>query len=162
MRFTTPPPYLPVDEEYEGYTETGYALSKLIAEVIAREFCRWDPSLTLVGLRYSNVMDGEDYDQFEAWGRDPLKRRNNLWSYIDARDAAEATCLALDAPLVGAENFIIANADTVMPQPSAELAALAYPATPLKRPLVGNESLQSIDKARRMLGYAPRHSWRDR
>jgi nucleoside-diphosphate-sugar epimerase len=162
MRFTEPPPYLPVDEEYEGYTETGYALSKLLAETIAREFCRWDPSLTLVGLRYSNVMEGADYDQFAAWAKEPMKRRTNLWSYVDARDAAAATCLALDAPLAGSHTFIIAAADTVMPTPSAELAALAYPDTPLKRPLAGHESLQSIDKARRMLGYEPKHSWRTR
>jgi nucleoside-diphosphate-sugar epimerase len=36
-----------------------------------------------------------------------------------------------------------------------------FPGVPLKRPVEPNETLLSIDKARRVLGYEPRHSWRD-
>jgi hypothetical protein len=32
---------------------------------------------------------------------------------------------------------------------------------PVKRPLQGRETLLSIDKARRILGYAPQHHWQD-
>jgi hypothetical protein len=31
----------------------------------------------------------------------------------------------------------------------------------VKRPFGPNETLLSIDKARRLLGYQPEHSWRD-
>ena len=57
--------------------------------------------------------------------------------------------------------FIIANADTVMSRPSAELAARVYPDVPVTRQLEGTETLLSIGKARRVLGYEPQHSWRD-
>jgi nucleoside-diphosphate-sugar epimerase len=69
--------------------------------------------------------------------------------------------LALEAPLRGTEVFIVANADTVMSRPTAELAAEVYPDVPVKRVLTGNETLLSIDKARRVLGYEPRHTWRN-
>jgi nucleoside-diphosphate-sugar epimerase len=48
-----------------------------------------------------------------------------------------------------------------MTTPSAELAAAVFPDVPLKRPVSGTETLLSIDKARRVLGYEPTHSWRD-
>ena len=57
--------------------------------------------------------------------------------------------------------FIIAAGDTVMDRPNAELLAACYPGVQL-RPETGDfETLLSIDKARRMLGYDPAHSWRD-
>jgi hypothetical protein len=47
----------------------------------------------------------------------------------------------------------------VMPQPSAELMAAVFPAVQLRRPLIGRETLLAIDKAGRLLGYRPEHSW---
>jgi hypothetical protein len=40
--------------------------------------------------------------------------------------------------------------------------AESFPSVPITRPLGEFETLQSSDKARRLLGYAPRHSWRAR
>ncbi|MEU4236852.1 hypothetical protein [Actinoplanes sp. NPDC026619] len=59
----------------------------------------------------------------------------------------------------GVEIFIIANADTVMSRSSASLAAEVYPNVPITRPLGEHETLPSIDKARRVLGYEPQHRW---
>jgi hypothetical protein len=56
--------------------------------------------------------------------------------------------------------FIIANADTVMTRSSADLMAQVYPHVPLTKTLGKHETLLSIDKARRLLGYQPIHSWR--
>ena len=88
-------------------------------------------------------------------------RRWNLWAYIDARDAAQAVRLALTNDTVGADVFIIANADTVMSRSNDALLAEVFPDVPLSRPVGPHETLLSIDKARRVLGYEPRHSWRD-
>ena len=44
LPFDTPPPYVPVDEEYPGRPESAYSLSKLLGEEMAKQFCRWDPS----------------------------------------------------------------------------------------------------------------------
>jgi UDP-glucose 4-epimerase len=84
-----------------------------------------------------------------------------LWGYIDARDGAQAIRRALEWDTTGFDRFIIAAADTVMSRPNAELVAEVFPGVPLKRNLGVNDTLLSIDKARRVLGYAPAHSWRD-
>ena len=160
LPFDTPPPYAPVDEEYAGRPESAYSLSKLLGEEMAKQFCRWDPELKIIGLRFSNVMEPADYARFPAFDADARLRKWNLWAYIDARDAAQAIRKSIEAPIKGAEVFIIANADTVMSRPNAELMAEVFPGVPLKDDSGGNQTLLSIAKARRLLGYEPKHGWR--
>jgi nucleoside-diphosphate-sugar epimerase len=162
LPFETPPPYIPVDEEYAARPETSYSLAKHLDEQMAAQFARWDPQLKIIGLRFSNVMEPHDYAAFPGFDADPSLRKWNLWSYIDARDGAQAVRRALAYPNPGFEVFIIANADTVMAtRTSASLAAEVYPDVPVLRDLGEHETLLSIDKARRVLGYEPQHSWRD-
>jgi nucleoside-diphosphate-sugar epimerase len=158
--FEIDPPYLPVDEEYPSRPESMYSVVKHLEEELATKLCRWDPELSITGLRFSNVLDASDYVNQPTWDTDPALRRWNLWGYIDTRDAAQAVLRALEAKLPGFDTFVIANADTVMSRPSAELAAEVFPNVPLKHELVGTETLLSIDKAGRLLGYEPTHSWR--
>ncbi len=161
LPFDTPPPYAPVDEEYAPRPESTYSLNKALEEEMARHFARWQPELVAVGLRFSNVMDVEDYAEFPSFDADPQARRWNLWGYIDARDGAQAVERALAHDVPGAEVFVIANADTVMSRSSASLMAQVYPDVPVTKELGEHETLLGIDKARRVLGYAPRHTWRD-
>jgi nucleoside-diphosphate-sugar epimerase len=161
LPFDTPPPYIPVDERYPGRPETAYSLSKHVGERMAEQFCRWDPELKILGLRFSNVMEPDDYRAFPGFDADPLLRKWNLWGYIDARDGAQAIRKALEVDVTGADVFIIANADTVMSRPNAELAAEVYPDVRLADGIGPNETLLSIAKAREILGYEPRHSWRE-
>ena len=67
LPFATPPPYVPVDEEYPGRPESAYSLSKLLGEEMAKQFCRWDPELKIIGLRLSNVMDPFGYEPRYGW-----------------------------------------------------------------------------------------------
>jgi nucleoside-diphosphate-sugar epimerase len=159
LPFEEPPPYAPVDERYPGRPETAYSLSKLVGETMAEQFCRWDPELKIFGLRFSNVMEPEDYRAFPGFDADATQRKWNLWGYIDARDGAQAIRKALESERTGAEVFIIANADTVMSRPNAELMAAVFPDVPLG-PVGPNETLLSIEKARRILGYEPQYGWR--
>ena len=154
------PRYAPIDEEHPLFPESSYALSKVISEELARQFSRWS-AIPFVGLRFSNIMEPHDYARFPGFWDDPRKRKGNLWGYIDARDAAQSCRLGLEADIKGAEAFIIAAADTVMNRPSRELLAEVYPGVPLRDGVGEFDTLLSIGKARRMLGYAPRYSWRD-
>jgi nucleoside-diphosphate-sugar epimerase len=156
----TPPAAIPIDEQQPPRPETSYALAKLVDETMAAEFCRWDPELKMVGLRFSNVMEPHDYARFPGFEQDPMLRKWNLWGYIDARDGAQAVRRALAYPGKGLEIFIIANADTVMTSNSGELAAQVFPGVPIAAEVTGTQTLLSIEKARRLLGYEPRHSWR--
>lgn len=161
LPFDVPPPYLPVDEEVPPRPATTYSLGKVLEEEMARQFCRWEPELKMIGLRFSNVMEPSDYAKFPGFDTDPELRRWNLWSYIDARDGAQAVRRAIEHEATGMDVFVIANADTVMSRPTAELAAEVFPGVPVRKELALNETLLSIDKARRVLGYEPEHSWRD-
>jgi nucleoside-diphosphate-sugar epimerase len=161
LPFEIPPPYVPIDEEYPGRPETAYSLSKLVGEEMAKQFCRWDPELKIIGLRLSNVMSPEDYARFPSFQDDARKRKWNVWSYIDARDAAQAFRLALEADVKGAEVFIIANADSVMLRDNKALLAEVFPNVPQRGTFGPNDSLFSIEKARRILKYEPKYSWRN-
>jgi nucleoside-diphosphate-sugar epimerase len=159
--FETPPPYLPVDEEYASRPESVYSVVKHLEEELATKLVRWDPTLSITALRFSNVLDTADYALVPGYQDDATLRRWNLWGYIDTRDGAQAVERALEANLPGFDTFIIAAADTLMERPSADLAAEEFPGVEFTREVGGTETLLSIDKARRLLGYEPRHSWRD-
>lgn len=161
LPFDTPPPYMPVDEEYPGRPESSYSLAKFLEEHMAGQFCRWDPQLKMIGLRFSNVMAPADYAEFPSFDADPSQRKWNLWGYIDGRDGAQAIRRALEYQATGVDVFIISSPDSVMSRPTAELAAEVYPGVPVTRELGEHETLLSCEKARRVLGYEPVHSWRD-
>lgn len=77
LPFDLPPPYIPVDEEYPPRPNSTYSLVKTLEERMAVELCRWDPSLKMIGLRFSNVMNPEDYDAFPGFDHDPRARKWN-------------------------------------------------------------------------------------
>ena len=158
LPFDEPPAYVPVDEDVVAPNST-YSLVKSLEERMAEQFCRWNPALSMVGLRFSNVMRVEDYPGFP--GFDAESRAFNLWSYIDARDGAQAVERALAYEPRGAEVFVIASPDVVLDIPVERLLTDRFGAVEHRRPLGTHESPLGIDKARRLLGYDPQHSWRD-
>jgi nucleoside-diphosphate-sugar epimerase len=159
LPFERPPDYAPVDEAHV-YPETSYALSKVLGEEMARQFSRWT-AMPIVGLRFSNVLVRADYERFPSYWDDPHVRKWNLWGYVDESHVAQSVRLALEADVDGAASFIIAAADTVMKRPSRDLMAEIFPEVPVADSVSGNDTLLSIEKARRVLGYAPVFSWRE-
>lgn len=159
--FDNPPAYVPLDEDIPMTPEVVYALAKDLEEEMARQFCRWDPQQKMIGLRFSNVMETSAYAEFPSFEADPASRKWNLWTYIDVRDGAQAVVRALAYKRPGFDNFIIANADSVMSRPSAELMQQFFPGTEFRKPVEGTDSLISVEKAKRLLGWEPRHSWRN-
>ena len=160
LPFDVPPPYIPVDEEYPARPDSVYSLVKHLEEQMAIELVRWDPTLKIIALRFSNVMDPEDYAEFPTFDADATTRKWNLWGYIDGRDGAQAVLKALELDTTGFDRFNIAAADTVMSRSNAELVAEVFPDVPVTGDLGEHDTLLSIEKARRVLGYQPQHSWR--
>jgi nucleoside-diphosphate-sugar epimerase len=153
------PSYAPIDEEHVPLPQSSYALSKILGEEMARQMSRWS-GIPIIGLRFSNILDTDDYQRFPDYWKDAKLRKWNLWGYVDARDVALSCRLALTADIQGADHFIIAAGDTVMPRPNRELMAEVFPTVPLREGVGDNETLLSIKKAERLLGYKPQHSWR--
>lgn len=158
----TDPPYLPVDEEYPLRGYNVYALTKVLGEEMARQFCLNDPEMRITCLRLSNVMDPEEYAGFEDWQDDPTQRLWNMWTYIDVRDAAHGIECALRHERRGKDVFFIANDETVMRAPTAELLDLHYPGVERRKEFVGNEVVLTSEKAKRVLGFQPKHRWMDK
>ena len=63
--------------------------------------------------------------------------------------------------VTGSQNVIIAASDTVMNRPSRDVLAEVFPGVPLTREIGEFGTLLAIDRAKQVLGYEPRHSWRD-
>jgi nucleoside-diphosphate-sugar epimerase len=162
LPFDVAPRYAPVDEDHYPFPTSTYALSKVASETVAGHVAQWS-GIPFVALRLSNIMQAGDYQRFPSFWDDPLSRKWNLWGYVDERDVGAACRLALSAPadaVAGNPAFVIAAADTVMNRPSADLLAEVFPGVPLNRDVGEFGTLLAIDRARDVLGYEPRHSWR--
>jgi nucleoside-diphosphate-sugar epimerase len=154
------PAYAPIDENHPLYPESSYALSKVLGEEMARQYVRRF-KLRIACLRFSNIMEPQDYAMFPGFWKDAKLRKWNLWGYVDARDVAQGVRLALEKDLAGAPHMMLAATDTVMDRPSADLMAEVYPKVRITKKLGEFETLLSIDKARELLGYKPAWSWRN-
>lgn len=153
------PASLPITEEHERRPESAYSLSKLVGEVLAEQYARWDPELKVVSLRFSNVMAPSDYADFEGWQDDPAKRSWNAWGYIDARDGAQAVAKSLEFKDVGHHQYLIAAADTCMRTKNADLVKASFPNIKYTPTAGERHSLLSIEKARKELGFDPKYTW---
>jgi nucleoside-diphosphate-sugar epimerase len=156
----TPPVAVPVMEDHPLVPETGYALAKVLCERAASEMHRWHPETRFIGLRISNIFEPKDYETIPSFWNDLALRKWNLWSWVDTRDVAQACRLGLEADVPGADNFTIAAADTLMKMSSRDLMTKTFPGVAVKDGIGEFETLLSIEKARRVLGYAPKYSWR--
>lgn len=161
LPFDEPPAFAPLDETHPDRPNWSYALAKQLGETMADTFVRWHDDMAIVSLRFSNVFTADDYAGLEKMQADPARRKWNLWSYVDAEDAAAACVRAVEAPVTGHQRLLIAAADTLIDRPSAGLMGEYFPNVPLGT-IEGFQSLQSSARAAELIGYRPQHSWRDR
>lgn len=159
---STPPEFLPLDETHPDRPEWHYSLSKQVGEVMADALVRWNPAMSLVSLRFSNVYTTEDYANLASIQARPAPRKANVWAYVDAEDAGPACQLATEAHVSGRERLIIAAADTIMDIPTAQLLETYLPDVPLTRDVDGYAALLSSDRAATVIGYEAQISWRQR
>ena len=155
------PDYLPIDEEHPTVPEDSYAMSKVCNEVTARSFQARSGG-DIYGLRINNVIEPHEYaENFPAYMEDPAQRRRNIFSYIDARDLGQMVdkCLATDG--LGYEVFNVSNDDHSVGLTTPDLIERFYKGVPVKGEIGETETLYSNRKAKDLLGYQPRHSWRD-
>jgi hypothetical protein len=113
------------------------------------------PRLKIIGLRALQRHSPADHQAFPGFNAEPRAREWNLWGYIDARDSAQAVRLAGEHQANGVDIFIFANADTVISQANRELLVEVFPDVPVRGEIGEHDTLLSIEKARRVLGYQP-------
>jgi nucleoside-diphosphate-sugar epimerase len=153
------PRYAPVDEDHPLDNHDAYGLSKEVDERTAEMFARRD-GMQIAALRFHWVATAEELRPFAPDGlTEHAELARLLWGYIEARDAANACWLAIEADFGGFEPFNIVAADTLSAQPTEELIRDYLPNTELRAPISANGSGFSIEKAGRLLGWQPEHSW---
>jgi nucleoside-diphosphate-sugar epimerase len=156
------PHYLPFDSAHPAAPQDAYALSKWLGEEVIAAAVRRRPDLSAVSLRMPWIQTPETFprDVAERRKRAELVARD-LWAYLDARDAAEAFVAAVERPVEGHRRVFLSAADTFMEIKTERLVREAYPGVELRRPLTGFETVFDLAEARALLGFDPRHSWRD-
>ena len=154
------PDYLPIDEEHPTIPEDSYAMSKVVNEATAQSFQR-RTGIDIYGLRINNVIEPHEYVEiFPAFMKNPDLRRRNIFSYIDARDLGQMVQKCLQTDGLGYQVFNVSNDDHSVGLTSEELIKTYYQHVPLKTKDIP-KSFYSNEKAKRLLGFEPRYSWRD-
>lgn len=153
------PQYVPIDEAHPKLPQDPYALSKLLGEEMAEAFTR-RTGMTVISLRFPWIHTLDTFkEQIVSLWDDPAAGASNLWSYIDARDAAQACRLALEADITGHEPFFVAAPNTFMKAPTADLVRQCYPDTEIRTDLDANQSLLDSSKAARILNFSAQYTW---
>ena len=151
--------YFPLEEDYDIDPMDSYGLSKVVNEKTARAFAmRY--GVEIYALRIGNVIEPHEYDRFPAFMADPLSRKRNAWSYIDARDLGQIVHLCLEKDGLGFAVFNAVNDTITAKEDTADFLKHWCPNTPLRRPLKGQEAPLSNRKIREVLGFVEEHNWR--
>ena len=158
------PDYVPVDEEHPIRPQDPYATAKFFGELLMDAAIRRS-DIRCISIRPCWVQHEGNYERnLGQWVRElPADLAPNFLSYIDVYDLADAIVLATESDLSGHEVFYIASPDTVGNRHLEEIVRRYYgDEIEVRRPLPREDAgYISIEKARRMLGYAPTRSWRD-
>ena len=155
------PLYLPLDEEHPMMPFEPYGLTKQVGEDIGRMIAR-NSDTSVVSLRFTNVALPEVQAEF-PWSAPTPEHPLTLvmWAYADARDVAEAHVLAVDAEIDEYEAFMLAQPSSRFAEPTIDLIKQNFGnRVEIRDGLEGTASVISTAKAQRMLGWKPRHDWR--
>lgn len=153
------PDYLPIDERHPLRPVDVYGLSKEIGETIARSYAL--KGLETVSLRPSGVVAPDELEAMKkSGGRTPSGFQ--AYSYVDARDLAVAFRLAVEKPLPGGTILFVVADDSTIAEPLCDFYPRVKPAIGDKaRGLIGGKGVYSNARAKELLGWQPKHSWRE-
>ena len=155
------PAYIPVDEDHPTVPQDSYAMSKVVNEATGRSF-QARSGFDIYALRINNVIEPNEYaTQFPAYMSDPSKRRRNIFGYIDARDLGQMVDCCLKTDGLGYQVFNVSNDDMSVNLSTDQVIETFYKGIPQTRPMGRDETFFSNAKAKQMVGFQPRHSWRD-
>lgn len=163
-----PAAYLPIDDVYPHHPLSPYQLSKHLGEELCKAFTDKHGLITPC-LRPVYVTAP---DQYEAWQKPRTERqvewaKSEYWAYVDVRDVCAATLLSLTTDQVKHDAFLLTADDTNLTIPTTEAVDRFHPETPWKQERAAYladqpyRSLMDCTHAKEVLGWQPKHSWRD-
>ncbi|MBA8817229.1 nucleoside-diphosphate-sugar epimerase [Microbacterium halimionae] len=166
------PERLPLDESSPTRPWNAYALSKLVIEQTlhmlirqtgnATRFAAFRPCYVIAPEEWAGAVTQQGHTVHERLD-DPALSAPALFNYVDARDVACFTDTLLQGldDIPNGEVFFVAADDALAREPLAELIPRFFPETEaLARELTGTSPAFSNAKARSLLGWRPKYSWR--
>lgn len=154
------PAYVPVDEAQEPVAMDAYALSKLASEQVgAYAARRYGMPTTLLRIPFVGTGD-RLREMVELARRDPGAIRQELWTWLDTRDAAGVVRAVLESGVDGYHVVNVAAPDTTSDVPTVQLLARFHPGTRVARPLEGTATVIDTTAVRELFGFVPVYSWR--
>jgi len=150
----------PLEEDYDVDPMDSYALSKICGEKTARTFARRFGA-DIYALRIGNVIEPHEYARdFPKHVNEPMTRKRNAWSYIDARDLGQICDLCIQKSGLGFQIFNATNTTITTKIPTEEFLKQNAPNTPITRKMGEWEAPLSNRKIREVLGFVEEHDWR--
>ncbi|MQG87960.1 MAG: NAD(P)-dependent oxidoreductase [SAR202 cluster bacterium] len=161
----SPRPYFPVDEKHPTFSEDAYSIGKWVGEELADAFVRRrSGELQIASMRFHGLMSRERQSlmnsQAKRYGAYDTNAKH-FWGWSDICESARACVLAIEVDFKGHEVFFINNEDTSADEPTEELIKQLYPESEIRSPMPGHQTAISIDKAKQILGWHPKGTWRD-
>jgi nucleoside-diphosphate-sugar epimerase len=153
--------YLPIDEGHPLDFEDSYSLAKHLNEDTMAAYSR-AYGMHCYALRPAGVQRREMLEAFAKEYRQPEEWSDWLFAYVDIRDMARAFRMCLEASdrLPPFEAFFCNAADTRLLEDTRSFVARHRPdLLPRLRDIEGRQALISCEKARRLFGWVPEHSW---
>ena len=166
------PPSFPLDERTPAKPWNAYALSKHIAEQTVQMFATAQgEKIRYAAFRPCFVISPEEWEGAPTQQghtlaerlADPALSAPALFNYVDARDVADFLDLLLQKmdDIPNGETFFVGAADALATAPLAELMPKFLPGSEaLSSGLTGTSPAFSIAKARELLGWQPKRTWR--
>lgn len=155
------PDFVPIDETHPTVPHDSYAMSKVCNEMTARSF-QARTGADIYGLRINNVIEPHEYAaMFPAFMENPALRRRNIFAYIDARDLGHMVDCCLKTDGIGYQVFNVSSDDMSVGITSDQVIEQFYHGVEVRSEMDANETFFSNKKAKRIVGFEPKHSWRD-
>lgn len=101
---------------------------------------------------------------FPEYLRNPVIRKRNAWSYIDARDLGQICHLCIEKGGLGFQVFNATNTTASLSKehlPVEKFLQENCPKSPITRKMGEIEAPLSNRKAREVLGFVEQHDWRN-
>lgn len=156
--------YIPVDPAHPTKPRDPYGLSKRIGEEVLEAFHRRH-GVAVTCLRYAWVWWPPEYENQPNLAANPDAVASGLWTYVDARDVADAIACALERVDDGFHIVPLTAPDTAVDTPTLDLVARHVAPDVEVRDRASFErepfrTLWDLGPCREILGFSPERTWR--
>jgi nucleoside-diphosphate-sugar epimerase len=150
-------PYLPIDTALPLQITDAYALSKRVdEETAAMAHRRYDLTVVAVRLPFVGTVEDRLPDAARRYAENPAAGAADVWSYLDARDAARAMLASLEPSRPGNHVVYVAAPETIAPYPTEALVARFHPHA-ARRAFPGRTVPIDLAPAVDLLGFTASH-----